>query len=108
MLEGWCYTYGSGVAKDLSTAVRLYRLAADQGYAHARCNLGECRFHAFYLLMFFYHEGCLLQVMIMQTALESSRMRSKLLSSTNRLQIRATLGLFALWVSFYFFLYLIF
>ena len=37
-----CYTNGTGVAKDEREAVRLYRLAADQGDAHAQFNLGRC------------------------------------------------------------------
>ncbi len=38
---GNCYDEGcGGVAQDYAEAVRLYRLAAEQGYAHAQCSLG--------------------------------------------------------------------
>jgi hypothetical protein len=38
---GWCYHYGrGGVAQDYAEAVRLYSLAAAQGYAAAQNNLG--------------------------------------------------------------------
>jgi TPR repeat protein len=38
---GACYNFGcSGVAQDYAEAVRLYRLAADQGHAVAQSNLG--------------------------------------------------------------------
>jgi TPR repeat protein len=38
---GLCYDFGrGGVAQDYAEAVRLYRLAADQGHAHAQVNLG--------------------------------------------------------------------
>ncbi len=33
---------GLGVAQDYAEAVRLYRLAADQGLASAQFNLGNC------------------------------------------------------------------
>jgi TPR repeat protein len=39
---GTCYEDGTGVAKDAAEAVRLYRLAADQGHAGAQYNLGAC------------------------------------------------------------------
>ncbi len=39
---GLRYEDGSGVKKDLKEAVRLYRLAADQGHAPAQNNLGAC------------------------------------------------------------------
>jgi TPR repeat protein len=39
---GVCYEDGSGVAQDEAEAVRLFRLAADQGNANAQCNLGMC------------------------------------------------------------------
>ena len=35
------YLEGTGVAKDLAEAARLYRLAADQGFARGRSNLGR-------------------------------------------------------------------
>jgi TPR repeat protein len=39
---GWCYDNGcGGVAQDYAEAVRLYRLAADQGHAAAQFNLGN-------------------------------------------------------------------
>jgi hypothetical protein len=37
---GQCYTRGRGVASDDAEAARLYRLAADQGYADAQSLLG--------------------------------------------------------------------
>ena len=37
---GVCYYNGDGVKKDFVEAVKWYRLAADQGYADAQCNLG--------------------------------------------------------------------
>jgi TPR repeat protein len=39
---GVCYLDGSGVTKNDVEAVRLYRLAADQGYAQAQFYLGAC------------------------------------------------------------------
>jgi TPR repeat protein len=39
---GDCYEYGTGVDQDHVEAVRLYRLAADQGHAHAQCKLRDC------------------------------------------------------------------
>jgi hypothetical protein len=39
---GVCYADGTGVDQDRVEAVRLYRLAANQGYANAQCNLGVC------------------------------------------------------------------
>ena len=39
---GYCYANGEGVAKDLSEAARLYKLAAKQGNANAQANLGFC------------------------------------------------------------------
>jgi TPR repeat protein len=36
------YLNGNGVAKDLVEAVKLFRKAADQGYAHAQSVLGAC------------------------------------------------------------------
>ena len=38
---GWMYLNGEGMAKDAAEAARLYRLAADQGYAAAQSNLGH-------------------------------------------------------------------
>lgn len=38
---GFCYGHGFGVTKDEREAVKLYTLAAEQGYAEAQCNLGE-------------------------------------------------------------------
>jgi TPR repeat protein len=38
---GWAYEHGAGVTKNLEEAVRLYTLAADQGYAAAQCNMGK-------------------------------------------------------------------
>jgi TPR repeat protein len=35
------YQYGAGVTKDLVEALRLYKLAAEQGNADAQVNLGE-------------------------------------------------------------------
>jgi TPR repeat protein len=40
-VAGNFYIDGSGVAKDPVEAVRLYKLAAEQGHAKAQCNLGE-------------------------------------------------------------------
>ncbi len=40
-MVGVCYDFGcGGVAQDYAEAVRLYRLAAAQGYADAQVNLG--------------------------------------------------------------------
>jgi TPR repeat protein len=39
---GACYQDGNGVAKDDAEAVRLFRLAADQGHAASQINLGVC------------------------------------------------------------------
>jgi TPR repeat protein len=39
---GLCYQNGTGVDQDHTEAVRLYRLAADQGHALAQRNLGGC------------------------------------------------------------------
>jgi hypothetical protein len=39
---GVSYKNGNGVAKDDAEALRLYRLAADQGFAKAQFNLGIC------------------------------------------------------------------
>ena len=36
---GYMYNYGLGVSQDYDEAIRWYRLAADQGYKHARKNL---------------------------------------------------------------------
>jgi hypothetical protein len=36
------FEFGQGVAQDWAAAVRYYRLAAEQGYADAQCNLGVC------------------------------------------------------------------
>ena len=47
-MVGACYYEGWGVAQDYADAVRLYRLAADQGHASAQCSMGE---------MFEYGEG---------------------------------------------------
>ncbi len=33
---GWCYHFGKGVEKDLNEAIRLYRLAIEQGYEGAQ------------------------------------------------------------------------
>jgi TPR repeat protein len=38
---GWCYTNGSGIAQDHHEAVRLFSLAAEQGYVHAQLSLAE-------------------------------------------------------------------
>ena len=40
-LLGVCYQYGTGVVKDEVEAAKYYKMAADQGYASALCNLGE-------------------------------------------------------------------
>ena len=37
---GWMYDAGLGIAEDDKEAVRWYRLAAAQGFAHAQFNLG--------------------------------------------------------------------
>jgi TPR repeat protein len=42
---GACFRLGRGVDKNLSEAVRYYRLAADQGYMDAQYELG-CRYEA--------------------------------------------------------------
>jgi hypothetical protein len=39
---GTCYSHGTGVHPDHAEAVRLYRLAADQGYAKSQYSLGVC------------------------------------------------------------------
>jgi len=39
---GYCYDVGKEVDKDEKKAVEWYQRAADQGYAHAQCNLGRC------------------------------------------------------------------
>ena len=40
---GMSYAHGTeGVEQDWAKAVRFYRLAAEQGYAAAQCNLGVC------------------------------------------------------------------
>ena len=39
---GSCYRKGLGVAKDEAEAVRLYRMAADQGEVYSQNNLGWC------------------------------------------------------------------
>ncbi len=38
---GKCYDAGWGVVRDYAAAVRLYRIAAAQGYANAKCSLGH-------------------------------------------------------------------
>ncbi len=40
---GVCYKNGTGVAQDPAEAVRLFRLAAEQGHAQAQCSLGSFR-----------------------------------------------------------------
>ena len=43
---GYCYYCGTdGDNKDEKEAVRLFKLAADQGYANAQSNLGLCYQH---------------------------------------------------------------
>ena len=37
---GYYYQHGIGTPTDIQTALRLYHLAADQGYVHAQCRLG--------------------------------------------------------------------
>jgi len=37
-----CYENGKGVSRDLTEAVKYYRLSADQGDADAQYNLGLC------------------------------------------------------------------
>ncbi len=39
-VEGDKYYFGQGVKQDYAKAVRPYTLAAEQGHAHAQCNLG--------------------------------------------------------------------
>lgn len=39
---GLCHENGTGVAKNEREAVRLYRIAADQGNATAQKHLGTC------------------------------------------------------------------
>lgn len=39
---GLCYELGDGVVKDMSKAVKWYRKAAEQEYAHAQYALGKC------------------------------------------------------------------
>lgn len=39
--KGECYYYGTGVATDKTTAVRYYKLAADQGFAAAQFYMGK-------------------------------------------------------------------
>ena len=41
---GVSYENGDGVDKNMTEAVRYYRLAADQGYADAQYKLGVCYF----------------------------------------------------------------
>ena len=36
----YMYHHGQGVSQDYGRAVEFYRKAANQGYAHAQCNLG--------------------------------------------------------------------
>jgi len=38
---GWCYRFGSGVAKDEAEGIKWWRKAADQGNATAQLNLGS-------------------------------------------------------------------
>lgn len=38
---------GTGVAKYEAEAVKLYKLAADQGHAKAQCSLGDCHSEIF-------------------------------------------------------------
>jgi TPR repeat protein len=50
---GWCYGNGTGVAQNLQEAVRYFDLAADQGDADARYNLGEsCALRDIYLFIY--------------------------------------------------------
>jgi len=44
-LYAWCLHLGAGTEKDINEAIRLYRLAADQGYALAMNNLGDLYYH---------------------------------------------------------------
>ncbi len=39
VIIGWCYKNGQGVGKDEKEAVRLFKMAADQGNASAQNNL---------------------------------------------------------------------
>lgn len=39
--SGLCYEKGIGVPKDEAEAARLFKLAAEQGYAAAQNSLGE-------------------------------------------------------------------
>lgn len=36
-----CFEFGSGVAKDIAEAARLYKLAADQGHVLALSSFGK-------------------------------------------------------------------
>lgn len=47
---GICLEYGTGVAINEAEAVKLYKLAAEQGYADAQCYLGN----SFFLLVIFF------------------------------------------------------
>jgi TPR repeat protein/serine/threonine protein kinase len=44
-LYGWCCQLGAGTTQDIQEAIRMYRLAADQGFAPAMNNLGDLYYH---------------------------------------------------------------
>lgn len=44
-LYAWCLQLGAGTEKDIPEAIRLYRMAADQGYGPAMNNLGDLYYH---------------------------------------------------------------
>ncbi len=44
-LYAWCLQLGAGTDRDIPEALRLYRLAADQGYGPAMNNLGDLYYH---------------------------------------------------------------
>lgn len=48
-LLGFCYFDGTGVSKNELEAIRLFKMAADQGFANAQCYLGEQQFLVFHV-----------------------------------------------------------
>jgi TPR repeat protein/serine/threonine protein kinase len=44
-LYGWCCQLGAGAPEDVQEAIRMYKLAAEQGFAPAMNNLGDLYYH---------------------------------------------------------------
>ena len=70
---GWMYVTGKGVPEDATTAVKWYRLAAEQGNAAAQSNLKEIKFR----LMSKGIDGCLFDEISKVTGPETKKIVEK-------------------------------